>query len=270
MDVTTGVSLLVLLLGLCSSHPIIDHSADRILSSEPTEDITSTILRMNQGSRDFLFEGDMLIPRSRNSLKCLNKNNTCFWPKSANGNVEIPFSLSDTYDNTEKNVILQAMAAFEPKTCIRFIPRGTQWEYLSIEPRYGCFSMLGRIGDKQVVSLQRFGCVEHGIVQHELLHALGFYHEHTRSDRDNYVKINLENIVDGMQYNFDKKDTNNLNTPYDYSSIMHYGRTAFAKSGSETIIPIPNPSVPIGQRQGLSDIDILRINRLYNCSRYRL
>lgn len=58
-----------------------------------------------------------------------------------------------------------------------------------------CFSLLGRIGQKQVLSLQRIGCVRKGIIQHELLHALGFYHEHTRSDRDQYVRINEENVL---------------------------------------------------------------------------
>uniref|UniRef100_A0A3Q2G7L1 Metalloendopeptidase n=1 Tax=Cyprinodon variegatus TaxID=28743 RepID=A0A3Q2G7L1_CYPVA len=67
-------------------------------------------------------------------------------------------------------------------------------------------------------------------------------------------------------YNFQKQDTNNLNTPYDYSSIMHYGRYAFAvASGRETITPIPNPNVQIGQRQGMSSWDIRRINLLYRC-----
>src|SRR4029434_219128 len=57
-----------------------------------------------------------------------------------------------------------------------------------------CFSSLGRTGGKQVVSLQKSGCVYHGIIQHELNHALGFYHEQTRSDRDQYVKINWNYI----------------------------------------------------------------------------
>ena len=55
---------------------------------------------------------------------------------------------------------------------------------------------MGRVGDKQVVSLQKFGCVQHGIIQHEVLHALGFYHEHTRSDRDDYITILWDNIID--------------------------------------------------------------------------
>ncbi|GLD59681.1 low choriolytic enzyme-like protein [Lates japonicus] len=160
------------------------------------------------------------------------------------------------------------MKDFETKTCIRFIPRWSQVAYLNIEPRFGCASLLGYVGDKQGLSLQRFGCVQKGIIQHELLHALGFYHEHTRSDRDQYVKINWENIHEYFAYNFHKKDTNNLNTPYDYSSVMHYGKTAFGINGLETITPIPDPSAPIGQRNGLSDIDVLRINRLYQCWNY--
>lgn len=116
-----------------------------------------------------------------------------------------------------------------------------------------------------MVSLSRLGCVFYGIVEHELNHALGFYHEHTRSDRDSYVAINWENINPAMQSNFQLMNTNNLNTPYDYSSVMHYGRTAFSINGLDTITPIPDPSVKIGQRQELSAVDILRINTLYNC-----
>ncbi|KAG1945843.1 hatching enzyme 1, tandem [Pimephales promelas] len=102
--------------------------------------------------------------------------------------------------------------------------------------------------------LNRDGCV-YSILQHELNHTLGFYHEQTKSDRDKYIKINIQNIY-----------TYNQNTPYDYGSIMHNGRTAFAiQRWLETITPIPDETVEIGQTQRLSNIDILRIKKLYGC-----
>ncbi|KAL2077089.1 hypothetical protein ACEWY4_026593 [Coilia grayii] len=127
-----------------------------------------------------------------------------------------------------------------------------------------CFSSLGRTGGRQELSLKRDGCVYHGIIQHELNHALGFYHEQTRSDRDQYVTINWEYIDPTTYHNFQKQITNNLDTPYDYSSVMHYGRYAFTTQyGKETITPIPDSRVEIGQRMGLSRTDIQRINKLY-------
>ncbi|XP_026091545.1 low choriolytic enzyme-like, partial [Carassius auratus] len=157
-----------------------------------------------------------------------------------------------------------------PKTrnalyCIRFVPRSTQTDYISIENKDGCFSSYGRTGGKEVVSLRRNDCVYHGLVQHELLHALGFYHEHHRSDHDQYVRINWDNIILDKADNFQKQNSKQ-NTPYDYGSVMHYGKnTFFTKPGLKTFIPIPNEMVEIGQSQGMSNIDILRVNKLYGC-----
>lgn len=60
-----------------------------------------------------------------------------------------------------------------------------------------CWTTIGRDGGKQVVSLSVDGCLDRGVIQHELLHALGFHHEHTRSDRDQYVRINWDKIPAG-------------------------------------------------------------------------
>ncbi|PWA27837.1 hypothetical protein CCH79_00000137 [Gambusia affinis] len=63
-------------------------------------------------------------------------------------------------------------------------------------------------------------------------------------------------------------DTDNL-TPYDYSSVMPYRKTAFGTKGVVTITPIPDPNVPIGQRRhSHADINILLINKLYKCTSY--
>ena len=65
------------------------------------------------------------------------------------------------------------------------------------------------------------------MITHELGHVLGFHHEQTRPDRDYYVKIHKENIPDHLEYNFRKFTwavIQNLGVPYDYLSIMHYGK----------------------------------------------
>ncbi|KAL7834108.1 hypothetical protein AOLI_G00290680 [Acnodon oligacanthus] len=255
MEPTASLSIVaLLLLGLSQAVPLMEPQF---------VDITTNILTTNNGSRELLVEGDIVLPRTRNALVC--PSNNCFWKKSSTGLVQVPFTVSNDFSSSDRSVIAGAMATFHSKTCIRFVSRTVETDYLSIESRDGCYSPVGRQGGLQVVSLSRNGCVFHGIAQHELNHALGFYHEHTRSDRDYYVRINWANVSPTMQYNFNKENTNNLNTRYDYSSVMHYGKTAFSINGQDTITPIPDASVPIGQRVDLSAIDIQRINTLYNC-----
>ncbi|XP_034427122.1 high choriolytic enzyme 1-like [Hippoglossus hippoglossus] len=261
---TPSVSLLLLLLlGLSQAHPLQEEVVEEDIP-EDTMDITTRILTSNNATDEILLEGDLLAPKTRNAMKCWSQS--CLWKKASNGQVVIPFTVSSEFTSYERQKVDRAMKAFHSSTCIRFVPRQNEYDYMGIENKGGCFSSLGRVGGRQVLSLNRQGCLHHGIIQHEINHALGFQHEQTRSDRDNYVRINWENINQQMAYNFHKQDTNNLNTPYDYSSIMHYGKTAFSiQWGRDSITPIPNSNVQIGQRQGMSYWDVMRINRLYGC-----
>jgi hypothetical protein len=65
---------------------------------------------------------------------------------------------------------------------------------------------------------------------------------------------------------YNDTDVNTQMTSYDYGSVMHYGSTAFAiNSSAPTIIAVLNPNAVLGQRVGLSPIDILEIQRYYGC-----
>ncbi|XP_010158225.1 PREDICTED: embryonic protein UVS.2-like, partial [Eurypyga helias] len=71
----------------------------------------------------------------------------------------------------------------------------------------------------------------------------------------------------GEQGNFGKVNSKNLGLPYDYSSVMHYGAYDFSSApGKATIVPVPDSSIPIGQREGLSNLDVAKINKLYKCN----
>ena len=65
-------------------------------------------------------------------------------------------------------------------------------------------------------------------ILHEFIHAWGYFHEHVRPDRDNYVKVHMQNVKSDMRENFRKqKDSCTYGVPYDGNSIMHYPSRAF-------------------------------------------
>uniref|UniRef100_A0A3P9N8P8 Peptidase M12A domain-containing protein n=1 Tax=Poecilia reticulata TaxID=8081 RepID=A0A3P9N8P8_POERE len=182
------------------------------------------ILTTNNGSDKMLLEGDIVLPKNRNAMKCWY--NSCLWSKASNGYVVVPYVIGREFTSYERQTIKTSMRAFASSTCVHFQQR-----------------------------------TNNGIAMHELNHALGFQHEQNRSDRDSYIRINWQNIIPDTAYNFNKHDTSNLNTPYDFFSMMHYGRDAFAIAyGLDTITPISNARVQVGQRRGLSNWDVSRIN----------
>ena len=109
------------------------------------------------------------------------------------------------------------------------------------------------------------------MVIHELLHALGYHHTHTRSDRDNYITINTSNIRPQYLFNFDKFAINDSSVanfgPYDFKSIMHYTKftssSSFVYDISESMLDvIGSPSSTTGGSV-LSDNDIASLKSSY-------
>ena len=69
-----------------------------------------------------------------------------------------------------------------------------------------------------------------------------------------------------MEHNFRKIRSDTQNLPYDYGSIMHYGRNAFSinrrNRNFDTIVP-KQSGAEIGQRRGLSETDLEHLNKAY-------
>ncbi|KAH0500281.1 Meprin A subunit beta [Microtus ochrogaster] len=169
-----------------------------------------------------------------------------------------------------KGVILNAFERYRLKTCIDFKPWSGEANYISVFKGSGCWSSVGnRHVGKQELSIGE-NCDRIATVQHEFLHALGFWHEQSRSDRDDYVTIVWDRILSGREHNFniyDDSESDSLNVPYDYTSVMHYSKTAFQNGTEPTIVTrISDFENVIGQRMDFSDYDLLKLNHLYNCS----
>ncbi|CAD6192835.1 unnamed protein product [Caenorhabditis auriculariae] len=180
----------------------------------------------------------------------------------------IPYEMDPAFSAAEVKIMEKAFNSYRKNTCIRFEKRNDETDYLNIVKGYGCYSQVGRTGGKQEISLGR-GCLFHEIIVHELMHSVGFWHEHSRADRDDHITIKWDNILPGMKSQFDKISAvlqDLQGERYDYRSIMHYDSTAFSRNGKNTIETVEDGFTQvIGSATDLSPLDIVKINKLYQC-----
>ncbi|KXJ22024.1 Zinc metalloproteinase nas-13 [Exaiptasia diaphana] len=173
--------------------------------------------------------------------------------------------------NGEKNV-WDATKEIEKNTCVKFRKKQSgDKHWIKMIKDKGCWSLVGRqvrITNGQKLSIGD-GCNHVSVILHELLHALGFWHEQSRTDRDKYVNILWENVQDGQLHNFNKYEAGQMDMVggmYDFHSVMHYGNYAFSKNKKPTMLSIKDPNQKFGShRSTLSKFDIVQIDSLYNC-----
>ncbi|XP_063238671.1 zinc metalloproteinase nas-7-like [Bacillus rossius redtenbacheri] len=215
------------------------------------------------------FEGDIMLPPGVSAANLSAANGLRHWRPRWPGGV-VPYHIDPVFSTAQRAVITRALEEFHEKSCIRFRPfqpSDRDFVYVSGEPT-GCWAYVGRLNGGQLLNLQRNGCVHHGVVVHEFLHALGFYHQQSATERDDYVRVLWENIEAGMEHNFDKYSESfitNYNTTYDFQSVMHYSATAFTKNGLPTLEALVPGVTTMGQYDGMTDIDIVKLQRMYGC-----
>ncbi|XP_077547755.1 astacin-like metalloprotease toxin 5 [Haemaphysalis longicornis] len=209
---------------------------------------------------DGLFEGDIIIPPQGRIAVGLQLE---LWPKGI-----IPYVIDPKLRRHEK-LIRRTMDEIESLSCLRFVPRTSEHKaYVKIVDRNGCSSQVGRTGRGPQLLKLGPGCRNRIAVLHELMHAAGFIHEHSRADRDQYVKVFPENAKPEHAHEFRKLPhrANEPLSPFDFGSVMLYDSKAFARKNLYTILTKDGGVIPsIWKRPGLSQYDVQGIREAYGC-----
>ncbi|ESO86005.1 hypothetical protein LOTGIDRAFT_167509 [Lottia gigantea] len=230
---------------------------------------------------NLLFEGDIML-RPSEAVEKVEENSERQKRKMTSKDYKmwdfpIPYRFDTKgkaiHDEVEKSHIRKAIRHWEGRTCITF--EEVDANYTAMKPvilfkkDIGCWSYVGKekAFREQEVSIGA-GCFNVGTIIHEIGHAIGFWHEQSRPDRDDHVTVLYENVKYGKDYNFVEeswRDVINLGIPYDSGSIMHYKSTEYSYNDQVMTIKTIDPLLQrvLGQRVELSFFDTKLANLAY-------
>nr|O16977.3 RecName: Full=Zinc metalloproteinase nas-32; AltName: Full=Nematode astacin 32; Flags: Precursor [Caenorhabditis elegans] len=225
------------------------------------------------GLNEYLFQGDINLNNnqiakisSEQSSKSRRKkrqidNLAQFWP----GKV-VYYYFDSGLTTTVQQIVRDAITFLESNTCLKFELNSTATN--RIFSGVGCYSDTGMLGGEQTLSLG-YGCEVTGTAAHEIAHTLGLFHTQMRSDRDDYVTIDLTDVPESSQQNFIKltEATSTNLVDYEYGSFMHYSGRAFVSSGGVDSI-VPKDPVMVYTMGGriVTFLDLKMLNTHYSCS----
>ncbi|XP_041379317.1 zinc metalloproteinase nas-36-like [Gigantopelta aegis] len=246
---------------------LVDTDDDIVLDKEDVDEIWQQI-QIEPELLDLSPKLTVLKPKINPTLERVKRKVTS---KSSRkwSSLVIPWKYSSSFSTSYKNVIESAIQHWEAETCLDFRKNACSiFKCIRFKKNSGCYSKIGKRLFGQTISIGT-GCNTKGIVAHEIGHALGFWHEQSRPDRDRYIWINSANIKTGRKHNFIRrswKEVFSLGVPYDYSSVMHYGSKAFSKNSGNTITTKESRMLKtIGSRHELSFYDI-KLANLHYCN----
>jgi hypothetical protein len=196
---------------------------------------------------------------------------TSFWP----GGI-VPYEFDGNVTGPNQTAMELAMREWEQVATVDFqeCTNACSGDHIRIRDADANNSWIGRRGGEQIINIDAWG--NRFLIAHELGHALAYWHEQARADRDTYVRINWANIINGQEGNFQIRSNGGEYGPYDFDSVMHYGQCTFAincNGGANPTITVLPPNqaqqTRIGQLNHLSRMDRMTMSFLYPRSNWR-
>lgn len=226
----------------------------------PSERIRDLVCYEDDGV--LLYEGDIIVERASPILNLaphitigrlghILSDSGKTWPSGIIP-VDVPSDMKSTVD--------AAIEIWESSTPLRFPRVSHETDYISFVWSSRNGSSVGRKTGTQVLELEEEASLR--TVIHEIGHAVGLYHEHSRPDKDQYIEVHEGNLKVGAIVNFTQPSTSAVHGPYDYSSVMHYDAFAFTANEQPTITTRNGAS--IGHLSELSAGDVQACRTLYS------
>lgn len=194
---------------------------------------------------EFIVEGDIRAKKNDKRFKSddgarglVETSDFYRWPQNT---IPYEFASNTGYSDAKKQLVVESLALLNQKSgdCVKFRPKtDSDADYVQIVNGGGCSSYVGRMGERQVITLANDDfCLSKSTIIHEFMHALGVWHELSRPDRDNYVTVIYKNIQGKYRKNFDKRyGKSYYGSEYSYGSVMHYSAYAASKNGEKVIV----------------------------------
>jgi hypothetical protein len=223
-----------------------------------------------------LFEGDILLEGSRGGNGPHAESFTLgersavlgrLWPNGI-----IPVRFDPSIDDAMKQTIAAAMVDWMTKTGLTLFvdTASSAKDYVLFQAGTGgCNSGFGYYPGVNIVNLS-VGCNRLDTAVHEIGHRIGLYHEHTRPDRDQYLRV-VDANISGHQDQFTPRAWGDgaMPTAFDFDSVMLYNSfttdTSFAKDTSKPVMTkLDGTSTWVSQDgSGLSAGDVAGVAALY-------
>lgn len=189
----------------------------------------------------------------------------------------VRYTRNNNLSYTSRYYIDEAIAHWEATTNVRFYDATGE---PTVDPTYGfaypyvefveavgnvSSSQVGRLGGKQTLKVAQVSSI--GTVIHEIGHAIGLFHEQNKPGRNNYINVDLNNVIDSFKHNFQEVSGNYyaIGAGIDFGSIMMYHPKDFAINTSTEVITKKDGSSYLSQyqRDGLSLLDRAFANTFY-------